>query len=119
MFLDKDNVEKFIPKCIRSKRWGINNYTQDSTKTIPGSRHYIHTEDVAMQFYFNKNAFQRIDVGRVKCQKFNIVGSEELNNLELSKIISEVQQKELKYEMVDYHSSRPGHDLRYGYQVKR
>ena len=22
--------------------------------------------------------------------------------------------KELKYEMVDFHSSRPGHDLRYG-----
>ena len=51
--------------------------------------------------------------GNAKCQKFNIVGSEELNNLELSKIISDVQQKELKYEKVDYHSSRPGHDLRY------
>ena len=24
-----------------------------------------------------------------------------------------MQQKELKYEMIDFHTSRPGHDLRY------
>ena len=51
--------------------------------------------------------------GNAKCPKFNIVGSEELNNLELAQIIAEAQGKELKYEMVDFHSSRPGHDLRY------
>ena len=27
--------------------------------------------------------------------------------------IADAQNKELKYEMVDFHSSRPGHDLRY------
>ena len=42
-----------------------------------------------------------------------VVGSEELNNLELAQIIAEAQGKELNYEMVDFHSSRPGHDLRY------
>ena len=51
--------------------------------------------------------------GNAKCPKFNIVGSEELNNLELAQIIAEAQDKELKYELVDFHSSRPGHDLRY------
>jgi dTDP-glucose 4,6-dehydratase len=28
-------------------------------------------------------------------------------------MIAQVQGKELNYEMVDFHSSRPGHDLRY------
>lgn len=28
-------------------------------------------------------------------------------------MIAEAQGKELHYEMVDFHSSRPGHDLRY------
>ena len=28
-------------------------------------------------------------------------------------MIANCQNKELKYEMVDFHSSRPGHDLRY------
>jgi dTDP-glucose 4,6-dehydratase len=41
------------------------------------------------------------------------VGAEELNNLELAQIIANAQGKELKYELVDFHSSRPGHDLRY------
>ena len=43
--------------------------------------------------------------GNAKCPKFNIVGAEELNNLELAQIIAESQGKELKYEMVDFHSS--------------
>jgi dTDP-glucose 4,6-dehydratase len=51
--------------------------------------------------------------GNAKCPKFNIVGSEELNNLELAQIIAEAQGRELNYELVDFHSSRPGHDLRY------
>ena len=54
-----------------------------------------------------------IHSGGAKCPKFNIVGSEELNNLELAQIIADSQGKELKYEMLDFHSSRPGHDLRY------
>jgi len=33
--------------------------------------------------------------------------------LELAKMIASIIGKELKYEMVDFHSSRPGHDLRY------
>ena len=52
-------------------------------------------------------------MGGAKCPKFNIVGAEELNNLELAQIIADAQDKELKYELVDFHSSRPGHDLRY------
>ena len=53
------------------------------------------------------------DYGGAKCHKFNIVGGEELDNLELAKMIAAAQGKELNYEMVDFHSSRPGHDLRY------
>ena len=48
-----------------------------------------------------------------KCQKFNIVGKDEIDNLELAKFIAKTQGKDLKYEMVDFHSQRPGHDLRY------
>jgi dTDP-glucose 4,6-dehydratase len=41
------------------------------------------------------------------------VGKEEIDNLTLAKMIAAAQNKELNYEMVDFHSSRPGHDLRY------
>ena len=48
-----------------------------------------------------------------KCQKFNIVGKDEIDNLELAQFIAQTQNKTLNYEMVDFHSQRPGHDLRY------
>jgi len=28
-------------------------------------------------------------------------------------MIADIQGKELKYELIDFHSARPGHDLRY------
>jgi dTDP-glucose 4,6-dehydratase len=45
--------------------------------------------------------------------KYNVVGEKEVSNLDMARFIAEVIGKELKYELVDFHSSRPGHDLRY------
>ena len=116
VFGERQHPEKFIPMCIRKIRDGESvTIHSDKTKKIPGSRHYIHAEDVAEAIYFilTNKLKNELDFGGAKCPKFNIVGSEELNNLELAQIIAESQEKELKYEMVDFHSSRPGHDLRY------
>ena len=104
--------------CIKKIRDGETvTIHSDSTKTIPGSRHYIHAEDVSSAILFlllnAKGKWNLPDETGAKCPKFNIVGSEELNNLELAQIIAEAQGKELKYELIDFHSSRPGHDLRY------
>ena len=116
VFGERQHPEKFIPMCIKKARDGESvTIHSDSTKTIPGSRHYIHAEDVAdaVLFLLDYEGEFETTWGGAKCPKFNIVGSEELNNLELATIIAEAQGKELKYEMVDFHSSRPGHDLRY------
>ena len=116
VFGERQHPEKFIPMCIKKIRDGeLVTIHSDKTKKIPGSRHYIHAEDVAEAIYFilTNNLENKVDFGGAKCPKFNIVGSEELNNLELAKIIADSQGKELNYEMVDFHSSRPGHDLRY------
>ena len=116
VFGERQHPEKFIPMCIKRARDGESvTIHSDSTKTIPGSRHYIHAEDVAdaVLFLLDYEGEFEVTWGGAKCPKFNIVGSEELNNLELATIIAEAQGKELKYEMVDFHSSRPGHDLRY------
>ena len=116
VFGERQHPEKFIPMCIKRARDGESvTIHSDSTKTIPGSRHYIHAEDVADAVLFlldYEGEFEKT-WGGAKCPKFNIVGSEELNNLDLATIIAEAQGKEFKYEMVDFHSSRPGHDLRY------
>jgi dTDP-glucose 4,6-dehydratase len=116
VFGERQHPEKFIPMCIKKIRDGETiTVHSDKTKTIPGTRHYIHAEDVAEAIYFllTKNIDVELDYGGAKCPKFNIVGTEEINNLDLAQIIADSQNKVLKHEMVDFHSSRPGHDLRY------
>lgn len=116
VFGERQHPEKFIPMCIKKIRDNqIVTIHSDKTKTIPGSRHYIHAEDVAeaICFLLTKKIQSEVDFGGAKCPKFNIVGSQEINNLELAKIIADTQGKDLNYKMLDFHSSRPGHDLRY------
>jgi dTDP-glucose 4,6-dehydratase len=117
VFGERQHPEKYIPMVIRKARDGEKvTIHSDATKTIPGSRHYIHAKDVADGLLFLLNLegveFEK-DYGGAKCPKFNLVGPEEINNLELAKLIAEAQGKELNYELIDFHSSRPGHDLRY------
>jgi dTDP-glucose 4,6-dehydratase len=120
VFGERQHPEKYIPMCIRKANNGETiTVHSDSSRTIPGSRHYIHASDVAdaILFLLNLKNFNYLDhyedYGGAKCPKFNVVGKEEINNLQLAQIIADVQNKPLNYEMVDFHSSRPGHDLRY------
>ena len=60
-----------------------------------------------------KNYKHKGDYGNARCPKFNLVGPEEIDNLQLAEQIAKIQNKELIYELIDNHTSRPGHDLRY------
>lgn len=118
VFGQRQHPEKYIPMCIRKVRDGDSiTIHSDATKTIPGSRFYIHASDVAdgLMFLLNQiTEFKATDVYGAKiCPKFNLVGKQEINNLQLAQLIADAQGKELNYELVDFHSSRPGHDLRY------
>jgi dTDP-glucose 4,6-dehydratase len=117
VFGERQHPEKYIPMCIKRARDGEKvTVHSNSELTKAGSRHYIHALDVAdaLKFLIDYDIdSMEPDYGGAKCHKFNIVGGEELDNLELAKMIAAAQGKELNYEMVDFHSSRPGHDLRY------
>ena len=121
VFGERQHPEKFIPMCIRKIRDGEKIYIHsDQTKTVPGSRFYIHGKDVADAMYFllhlNDDQLKKIyepDFGGAKCPKFNVVGKEEIDNLSLTKHIANAVGKDAVYELIDFHSSRPGHDLRY------
>lgn len=101
------NAEKFIPLCIRKIMNGETIYIHsDKTKTVSGSRYYIHAsnvvEGVTTVLFKGENN-----------KSYHCVGEQEVFNLDMAKDIASYLGKELKYEMVDFHSSRPGHDLRY------
>ena len=122
VFGERQHPEKFIPMVIQKVRDNKKVIVHaNENKTKAGSRHYIHAQDVAdgLMFILNlKNYSHRGDFGNAKCPKFNLVGPEEIDNLTLAKMIAKTQNKELIYEMVDNHSSRPGHDLRYSLSPK-
>ena len=117
VFGERQHPEKFIPMTIQRVRDSEKVLIHaNKEKTKAGSRHYIHAQDVADGLMFIiglKNYKHEGDFGNAKCPKFNLVGPEEINNLDLAQKIAEVQKKELIYELIDNHSSRPGHDLRY------
>ena len=117
VFGERQHPEKYIPMCIKRARDGETiTIHSNAEKTKAGSRHYIHAKDVADALMFllpyDVSGLEN-DYGGAKCQKFNIVGATELDNLELAQMIADIQGKTLNYEMVDFHSQRPGHDLRY------
>ena len=117
VFGERQNPEKYIPMVIKKVRDNESvTVHADTKKTTAGSRHYIHAEDVAEALLFLYNydiSSMKPDSTGAKCQKFNIVGRDEIDNLELAKFIADTQGKKLNFEMVDFHSQRPGHDLRY------
>jgi dTDP-glucose 4,6-dehydratase len=103
----RQHPEKYIPLLINKINNGEKVFIHSNpAKTKAGSRFYINTEDVADAVMFLMDNFE-------SGEKYNIVGSAEIDNLELAKMVAEILDKELIYEMVDFHSSRPGHDLRY------
>jgi len=107
-FGERQHIEKFIPLCIKKilndETILIHSYPD---KEISGSRFYIHAQNIASAVLFliknGKNG-----------EKYNISGEKEVSNLEIAQLIAKIIGKELKYEMIDFHSDRPGHDLRYG-----
>lgn len=106
-FGERQHVEKFIPKCIKMISEGHTvTIHSDSTCTKAGSRFYIHARNIASAVFF------LIDKGEVG-EKYNVTGEKEMDNLSLAQFIANHLGEELKYEMFDFHSTRPGHDLRY------
>tara|TARA_R110002110_G_scaffold299173_1_gene513466 strand:+ start:246 stop:1256 length:1011 start_codon:yes stop_codon:yes gene_type:complete len=106
-FGGRQHVEKYIPKTIKNVLLGnevlVHSYPD---KKQAGSRFYIHARNIAAALLF---LLQKGKIG----EKYNVVGEKEVDNLQLAKIIADVIGKPLNYKMVDFHSSRPGHDLRY------
>lgn len=107
IFGERQHPEKFIPLCIRKIQAGEEipiHGTADGQKS--GSRFYIHARNVANAIHFLLERFEQRE-------KYNIVGEKELSNYELADAIATVLKLPLYYSIVDFHSSRPGHDLRY------
>lgn len=113
IFGERQHPEKFIPMVINKVLAGETvTIHANKDKTKAGSRFYIHARNVANGYQHLIDMIEEGDFGTVG-QDFHITGEKEVDNLELALFIAGTLGRTLKYEMVDFHSSRPGHDLRY------
>lgn len=115
VFGERQHAEKFIPMCIRKILAGETvTIHADKKCERAGSRFYIHARNVASAIHhIIRGLPMSLDNDDASYGKWNIVGPLEWDNLTVAQMIADVLGKGLKYEMVDFHSSRPGHDLRY------
>jgi dTDP-glucose 4,6-dehydratase len=118
VFGERQHPEKFIPKTVRAI---LNNETV-TIHGLPGkisSRKWIHARNVCAALLF---LTEKGEIVEKKHQNdpahgiYHIVG-EERDVLELANRISQIIRKrelsEEEIEFVDFHRTRPGHDLRY------
>lgn len=97
-----------------SSRWNERHVQVDGHWWRPGSRIWLHARnhaDALLWLLENMPPSQYPYANRP--DRFHVAGQVEIDNLSMMLSIAEIMEIEPKYEMVDFHSSRPGHDLRY------
>lgn len=107
--------EKYPAQLIR-KIFNGETVTVHGTPENIGSRFYLHARNAAdaVLFILKKLPPRLYNEGKnLIPDRYNIVGDQELDNLELAQLTANIMGKELKYEFVNFHLGRPGHDRRY------
>jgi dTDP-glucose 4,6-dehydratase len=105
--------EKFVPMVIKKVMAGEKMTIHASPDGTIGSRYYLHARNQADALLYILKNITPGKYGEGEISRYNVVGEKELDNLEMAQLIAKYVGKPLDYELVDFHSSRPGHDLRY------
>ena len=130
---ETQDSEKFFPKTLKRVLSGEVMPIHASAEGELGSRFYLHARNQAdgllyLLRYFTAN-YADLHVGFVEGSeeieslryagggtvppRYHIVGEREVDNLEMAQMVADAIGQPLNYKLVDFHSSRPGHDLRY------
>jgi dTDP-glucose 4,6-dehydratase len=118
---ERQDTEKFIPLIIKSihKNLPIPVHAQkiDNSHWKSGSRYYLHARNQAdaLKFIIEKsnNIITKYEKSNNVMEKFNIVGEKEVSNETVVNLIGEIMGVKPTINFLDFHSARPGHDLRY------
>jgi dTDP-glucose 4,6-dehydratase len=105
--------EKFVPMVIRKIFAGETVPIHSSPDGEPGSRHWIDARELGSAWLHLMTTVEpEMYPEHDRPSLFHIVGAER-SNLQIAQTIADIIGKPLHYELVSFHSSRPGHDLRY------
>lgn len=112
---ETQDPEKFIPMIMSKVLHGETVPIHAAADGTIGSRFYLHARNLAdaILFLIRRGNVSRYETGATVPDRWNIVGEREVNNLEMAQMVATFLGRPLQYELVDFHTSRPGHDLRY------
>ena len=111
---ERQDGEKYLPKIVRTIL-DSGTLTVHAKDGVAGSRFYLHARNAAdAVMYILKNVDIKMFPYFNEPERFNIVSENELDNLAFAKLVAHIMGVQLKYEFIDVHSVRPGHDPRYG-----
>lgn len=114
IFGEMQDSEKMLPKTIRALLRGEPVTVHTAADGTPGSRFYLHARNLADAWLWlarthTAGLYPAADVPI----RYNIVGEREVDNLQLVHAVADILDVKPRIETVDFHTSRPGHDLRY------
>lgn len=115
MFGEMQDVEKYFPKVIRRlKRGEAVSVHVDSNGEL-SSRNYLHARNFADAWlYLLENVTASAFGETNRPDRYNISGDKEVDNLEFAKMIAAAMDiADPRLELVNFETSRPGHDMRY------
>jgi dTDP-glucose 4,6-dehydratase len=80
-----------------------------------GARFYMHARVLAdaVLFLIHRGNVAMLDHETARPDRWNVVGDQELDNLELAQLVAKLLDRELAYEFQNFNIERPGHDRRY------
>lgn len=110
--------EKYLPRVARAVLRGEKLPVHASPDGASGSRCWLDVRDFAASWLWLTEHFDGDETVTYyptmpeQPHRFNVVGTE-ASNLDLALMVADIAGRPLDYELVDFHSQRPGHDPRY------
>ncbi len=114
MYGSLQDTEKYIPKIIKAIQEGKPVTAHVSPEGKPGSRYYLHVRNLCDAMLYLIQHHKPVLYPANDIDRYNIVSQDEVDNIQLANKVAAVIGKPVTIKQVDFHQSRPGHDLRYG-----
>lgn len=115
LFGERQDAEKYTAMLVKMIDAG-ETVTVHGNENYIGSRFYLHARnacDAVLHVIKTVEPVMFDDGDTTMPERFNVVSDDEITNLDMAKIIAKMMGKELKYELIDFHATRSGHDRRY------
>lgn len=120
---EMQDSEKFVPKIMKHVLQGTQMPIHVSPEGVAGSRFYLHARNLADAWLFLLRKYLETPGsismvpnyadGVDRPDRWHIVGEREVDNLAMAHMVANIMGTELQWKAVNFHQSRPGHDLRY------